>query len=75
MKDEDRSYIERLFAKVVAFALIFIVVAIVGGFVLARLMHIPVDVDKFYSLIGNAFYMMLGAVLGMIATGKNGDKP
>lgn len=70
MKQADRSRITWLFARLVAFALAFMLVAVVGGFVGARILGHPVDVDKFYAFIGNAFSTILGAVLGFLA----GDK-
>ncbi len=67
MKQADRSRITWLFARVVAFSLSFMLVAVVGGFIGARLLGHPVDIDKFYAFIGNAFSTILGAVLGFLA--------
>lgn len=67
MKQADRSRITLLFARVVAFALVFMIVSVVGGFIAARVLGHQVDVDKFYAFIGNAFSTILGAVLGFLA--------
>jgi hypothetical protein len=67
MRQADRSRITWLFARVVAFSLMFMLVSVIGGFVCARVLGHPVDVDKFYAFIGNAFSTILGAVLGFLA--------
>lgn len=61
MNDGDRSFIVR----VVSYLAAFIIVSIVGGFVTARVMGLPVDVDKFYSLIGPPFFTIIGALVGV----------
>lgn len=63
MSKETQDKIDWLFAQCIAFVLIFMIVAIVGGFVAARILGLPVNVQLFYNLIGNAFFMVLGYVL------------
>jgi hypothetical protein len=73
MSDKDHSFIVRLFAAIVAFTFAFIIVAIVGGFIIARLQGVPVDVQLFYTTINPPFTMILGAILGYIAGGTKKD--
>jgi hypothetical protein len=68
MNDACKSFVIKLFACCVAFAFVFMIVAMVGGFIAARLLGLPVDVDRFYGVVGPAFMMILAAVLGWLST-------
>ena len=73
MAPEDKSYIVRLFARVVAFIAVFIIVAIVVGFVSARLMGLQVDIGKFYDLVSAPFLIILGAIVGPVTASFKKD--
>ncbi len=68
MSSENQDRIDWLFARTIAFILAFMVVAIVGGFVGARLLGLPVDLKMFYTIIGQAFFLVLGVVVGRLSS-------
>jgi hypothetical protein len=70
MTPEDRSFTNRVFTVVVAFIVSFTMMAVVGGFIIARLMNIPVDVDKFYSFLNSPFLVLVGVIVMRL-----GEKP
>lgn len=77
MSEQDRSYITRLFAKCVAFAFVFIIVAMIGGLIAGRVMGIEVNADRVFGIIGPAFTMILAAAIGIVSGGgraKSDDK-
>jgi hypothetical protein len=65
MNDATKNKVIWLFACCVSFVFVFMTTAIVGGFIAARMLGLPVDTDRFYNTIGPAFFMILGAVLNM----------
>lgn len=75
MTEQDRSFVIRLFAMVIAGVFVFIIVSMVGGFITARMMGLPVDTERFYATIGPPFTMMLGAILGFLAGGGKKEGP
>ncbi len=75
MSQETKNKIALLFAQVVAGVFVFMIASVTFGFVSARLMGLPVDVDKFYAMISQPISMILGAILGFIAGGgKTAEK-
>jgi chromate transport protein ChrA len=73
MSPEDKSFVTRLFAVCIAFVFCFMIIAVVASFIYARLKGLPVDIDRFYGVIGPAFTMILTTVLGLFALSR-GEK-
>ncbi len=70
MSPTTKDFIARLAAVVVAFVFCFMTVCIVGGFTAARLMGLPVDVDKFYGIVSPAYMIMLNGVMVLVAVDR-----
>lgn len=60
MSPETQDKIELLNARCLAGVLVFMVVAIVGGFWGARLTGMPVKVELFYSTVVPVVFLILG---------------
>ena len=74
MTPEDRSYITRLFARCIAFAFVFMLVAMVCGLIAARILGIAVESDKIWGILGSNFTLIAAAALGFLSTGSKADK-
>lgn len=75
MSDKDKSFITRLFAVCIAFLLTFMVLAMVGSLIAARLLNVTVDADRIWGVLGQNFSLMVTCVLAWLTIGSKPTKP
>jgi hypothetical protein len=75
MSPSDRSFVIKVFACVAAFIAVFIIIAVVTGFVYARMNGLPVDINQFYTFISPPFVMIITTIVNMFTFNKKPDEP
>ncbi len=70
MTEADVSFLIRIAGTAVVVIFGFMNICMIGGFTAARLMGLPVDVDKFYGVFGPAYFIILNNLMVVFAVDK-----
>lgn len=75
MSEQTKNFITKLFACCIAFLLVFMVVAMVGSLIAARLLKVAIDSDRIWGVLGQNFSLMVTCVLAWLTIGNRSAKP